>query len=167
MMSQKTLKASILFLQLLYACADSNTGTVYKKGCPVLVSGQIVLRIVKCVSLDRDRRRLVWGNPAVCFGAELESWAEDPRFPFSSSCSPPCLIWGGRNFTRGPLCCTREKQSIYAGRAAGVLWMVLGAWCCQWGVKGQVWPLGEVISGLQESPILLLVLSSWLQDDFW
>lgn len=120
--------------------------------------------------LNGDRRGLVWGGPAGCFGVEFKPWAEDSRCPFLSPRGPPCLIWdgGGGGFYGAGLCSTWEKQFIYVGCAAGVSGLVLGAWCCPWDGKGQIWPLREVISGLQKFPVLLLALiSSWFLQELW
>lgn len=99
-----------------------------------------MLNVYLFLSLDSDRRGLVWGDPAVCFGAELEPWAEDPRCSFSSPFGLPCMIWeGGRSSLGGPSV-QYQREAIYT------------CWSCHWciraGVGSRVLPMKWEGTGL-------------------
>lgn len=127
-----------------------------------------MLNVYLFLSLDSDRRGLVWGDRAVCFGAELEPWAEDPRCSFSSPFGPPCMIWeGGRSSLGGPSV-QYQREAIYTCWSCH--WCIragVGSWVLPMKWEGTGWPLGEVISGLHESPVFLLALSSLYIKDLW
>ena len=136
--------------------------------------GQIVWRAVKCVSCVsffkqgqekaglRRPCRLLW-----CWVWTL-GWGFQVSVLITTWTTLSDLRRGRRLIGGGTLCSTREKQFIYVACAAGASGLVLGAWCCPWDGKGQVWPLGEVISGLQKFPVLLFALiSSWFLQELW